>query len=337
MIASRNMNVHSILAGLNDRKIKSRTANNYIGHVRSMQNVVLANSNQFDTNMFHYEEDGNPMVHPNSRGLFRWVQPPTLTNVRQLFAFLTVDAGIARTCPTVEEAIDEVVDEAVNEAVNENIDPENPMSDKATMSSGTFGNYTSAFKWWMKLKSEKMDKEATFLDGEIIQGMKEIFTAYKHDIGDKKSRGVMKAQEGKDPFSKEGIIRLYLHLCKLRPDGNKLKWSQIIFANLYVRLQVATIGRTDNIGNALRNCLGWAEDALTMSFITTKSDRDGVKTNELKHIFASIESYMDVILSFAVYPRWRKWMHYQTRWEMLLMLVLSWQINRQTLTMLCHN
>lgn len=75
-----------------------------------------------------------------------------------------------------------------------------------------------------------------------------------------------------------------------------------MFMNLYLRLQFATIGRSENIGNILLSVIGWDADALTISFTSAKGDQEGERTNERKHIFASPDMpHVCVILSLAIY------------------------------------
>lgn len=65
---------------------------------------------------------------------------------------------------------------------------------------------------------------------------------------------------------------------------------------------LATIGRTENISKLLLPLIDWEEDALTLSFCKTKSDQEGERTNERKHIFASNKnSHICVILCMAIY------------------------------------
>ena len=61
------------------------------------------------------------------------------------------------------------------------------------------------------------------------------------------------------------------------------------------------MGRVDNIQNLKFSHIGWDEDALTIAFATTKSDKEGEKTNDGKHIYANPhEPETCVFLSLAL-------------------------------------
>lgn len=84
--------------------------------------------------------------------------------------------------------------------------------------------------------------------------------------------------------------------------GKFNRWDQLIFLNLYIRLQFASIGRTDNISRINFSLVGWDEDALTLLFTSTKADQEGERTNERKHIYASnYLPHVCVILCLAIY------------------------------------
>lgn len=88
----------------------------------------------------------------------------------------------------------------------------------------------------------------------------------------------------------------------MKPECHKNTWNESLFVNLYLRLQFATIGRTENIESLMLSHLNWDIDAFTITFCTTKSDKEGERTNERKHLYSNpIEPELCVLLALALY------------------------------------
>lgn len=114
--------------------------------------------------------------------------------------------------------------------------------------------------------------------------------------------GVMKVREGKDPVSLSGYEAICRWFYKMKPTGHRGRWSEALFVNLYLRLQCATIGRTDNVGSLLITHIEWQNDAITVTFSTTKSDKAGETTNERKHLYCSSSlPHLCVFLALALF------------------------------------
>jgi hypothetical protein len=178
----------------------------------------------------------------------------------------------------------------------------NPGKDKVTIVAGSMMNFASAIKWLHKFINVDIGKVRYRISEEVVDEIKHIMATYKRDVGEKRRKGVMKVREGKDPVSLVG----YEHICKwlyqMKPVGHKGRWSESLFVNLYLRLQCATIGRTDNISSLLLSHVEWSEDALTITFSTTKSDQAGERTNERKHVYASSDMpHVCVFLAMALF------------------------------------
>jgi len=60
-----------------------------------------------------------------------------------------------------------------------------------------------------------------------------------------------------------------------------------VFASIFTKLSVNTIGRSDNIGDIRLSEIDWDNDALVLSFANTKSDIEGETTSDKKRIFAN--------------------------------------------------
>jgi hypothetical protein len=63
------------------------------------------------------------------------------------------------------------------------------------------------------------------------------------------------------------------------------------------------MGRTSNIGALHYNAFDWSQDAMVISFATTKTDKKGERTEETaKHVYANpIMPQICPVLSLAVY------------------------------------
>jgi len=49
----------------------------------------------------------------------------------------------------------------------------------------------------------------------------------------------------------------------MRPVGHQFGWMEGVFAQLFTKLSVNTIGRSDNIDDLLMQNVDWENDALT--------------------------------------------------------------------------
>ena len=98
----------------------------------------------------------------------------------------------------------------------------------------------------------------------------------------------------------------YIAICSffnlIKPDRHIFTWFEGVFAQLFTKLSVNTIGRSDNIDDLLLENIDWENDALTILFSNTKSDIEGETTNEKKRLYAN--PFMPttcVILGLAIY------------------------------------
>ena len=89
---------------------------------------------------------------------------------------------------------------------------------------------------------------------------------------------------------------------KMKPFGKKYTWNEGIFANLFTKFAVNTIGRSDNIDDLLLDKFDWEEDALTIQFASTKPDQAGEITADRKRLFANpYKPEICTILSLSIH------------------------------------
>jgi len=88
----------------------------------------------------------------------------------------------------------------------------------------------------------------------------------------------------------------------MRPVGHQFGWMEGIFAQLFTKLSVNTIGRSDNIKDLLGKNIGWGNDSLRLFFGNSKSDIEGEATSEIKQLYANpFFPQICVVLGFAIY------------------------------------
>jgi hypothetical protein len=178
----------------------------------------------------------------------------------------------------------------------------NPAAKVATVSAQTYQNYKSALKWWHKYDSPECGKVGYPWPGDVDDAINIQIASYKRDVGLKKRAGYMKQKEGKSPYNLIGYVELSKFFMKMRPINNKYTWMEGIFASLFTKLSVNTIGRSDNIDDLLLSHIDWENDALTIKFMTTKPDQAGEKTCEVKRIYANpFKPEICPIFSLAMY------------------------------------
>ena len=225
------------------------------------------------------------------------VLPITTETAQLLFGMISVDDTLPkkRKITSVIEVEETSARNALNPAVN-----------KVTVSAQTYQNYKSALRWWHEYTSPTMKKVGKPWPVDVDVALKKAIATYKRDIGDKKRRGIMKQKEGKTPYNLNGYIEICKRFMAFKPKGNATTWNEGLFASLFTKLSVNTIGRSDNIDDLLMTNIGWENDALTLLFSTTKSDQAGESTSDKKRLYANpFTPSVCVVLDLAVYT-WTK-------------------------------
>ena len=112
----------------------------------------------------------------------------------------------------------------------------------------------------------------------------------------------MSQKEGKSAFNLIGYTAQCNYFNQMRPVGHQFGWMEGVFAQLFTKLSVNTIGRSDNIDDLLMQNVDWENDALTIVFSNTKSDIEGESTADKKRLYANpFLPEICVILAFAMY------------------------------------
>jgi hypothetical protein len=182
------------------------------------------------------------------------------------------------------------------------IDSNDPGANIVTVSAQTFQNYKSALRWWHEYTCESMSKIGHVWPPELDKSIKHSIANYKRTVGRKKRRGIMKIRDGKLPYNAFGYKTICAHFMKKKPVGRSQSWNEGLFASLFTKFSVNTIGRSDNIDDILTQNMNWVNDSLTISFGTTKADQSGSRTSNIKRIYANpFAPEVCLILDLAVF------------------------------------
>ena len=111
----------------------------------------------------------------------------------------------------------------------------------------TYQNYKSALKWWHTFHCPQLGKEGSPWPDDVDDALIKDIASYKRDVGVKKRNGIMKQKEGKLPYNLFGYITFNQHFYQMKPVGKQFTWNEGIFAALFIKLLVNTIGRSDTI------------------------------------------------------------------------------------------
>jgi hypothetical protein len=284
-----------IAHGQTQRKILNQSQKGYLSRCKTITEVLNRDA-EVRSKTLEVDDNGIALMHTgDAKRLYKLKLPMSVEAAELLFAAISVDD----TLPKKRNLVN-----ATDEGNNANIviDPLNPAQHKQTVTSQTYQNYKSALKWWHTFNSPEMSKIGYPFPVEVDVAINGAVQAYKRDVGAKKRSGVMSLKEGKAKYDLAGYIAICTYFCKLRPEGHKHTWLEGIFAGLFTKLSVHTIGRSDNIDDLLLCMMDWNNDAMTVIFGTTKADQAGETTSEKKHIFANpFRPEICVILALAVY------------------------------------
>ena len=163
----------------------------------------------------------------------------------------------------------------------------NPAKYLCTVTGQTYQNYKSALKWWHTYEDPLISKEAVPWPRELDDDLQNQIQGYKNDVGEKKRDGVMSKKEWKSKYNTLEYITLCTYFNSSRPDGKENTWRQGLFCASFTIVSTATIGKSDNINDITTVNIGARNDSIHFKFITTKSDRAGSTTSEIKRIYAN--------------------------------------------------
>lgn len=265
--------VDLIVEGQGSRTVLANTHDEYLSKVRVITRLMVKHLDIFKDALV-LDEDGAPTYHSGQANKVHKIALPLLvTDAQRLFGIISVD----ETLPSKRKRgnVDNV--DVINEGNNNNnfdeTDPRNPARNVVTVSAQTYQNYKSALKWWHELNNEPMDKVGCLWPIDVDKALVKAIAAYKRDVGQKKRKGVMKQKEGKSSYNLNGYIAICKFFMGMRPNTYQFSWSEGLFAALFHKMSVNTMGRSDNIDDILSTNIDWENDYMKICFAITKSDQ----------------------------------------------------------------
>ena len=237
----------AIAAGQQQRTVLEDTNKIYISKCRVMTKILneLAGVDPRGLDIramaLVLDANGNAVEHTGTaRGVYRLILPMSPDTARRLFAAISVDTSLPRKKRRlgIEDEIDEEV--IARDANEERL---NPGRNLRTVSAQTYQNYKSALKWWHKHHDpDGKGKEGSVWSDAVEEQINQQIASYKRDVGIKKRRGVMSQKEGKSAFNLIGYTALCNYFNQMRPVGHQFGWMEGVFAQLFTKLSVNTIG-----------------------------------------------------------------------------------------------
>lgn len=305
--------LNQVAAGQQQRNISSGSIAAYLSKMR----VLTCKINEIDDlrlDALEFDINGNPLRHTNAASeVLKLKLPMTVETGQLLFAALSIDGSLPRKRRHAglipqqarEDELEQqdVIDlPQVQLATPTNINQLNIAENILTVSAQSYQNYKSALKWWHEYNNADYDKVGVNFPSDVDKAINSQIASYKRDVAKKKRRGIMSQKEGKSPYNLMGYIELCTYFMKIKPSGHRYTWMCGIFAQLFTKLSVNTIGRSDNIDDLLLDQFDWENDHFTVGFSATKSDQTGEKTSEKKRLFANpLKPEICVVYGLAIY------------------------------------
>jgi len=299
-----------IARGQRIRTVKTNSHSTYLSKMRVMSRILWSIEETRAT-IFHLEDDGQPKEHTgDARGVYKLRLPISAITAQRLFAAISIDPTLARKKKRKANDDESSEEEDMELEGVHNVEPTDPVPDVinpgqniVTCRSQTYQNFKSALKWWHQHHNEiDHDKIGCEWPADVEQVLKQQVQSYKRDVGEKKRSGVMTIKEGKLPYNITGYITICKFFSRMKPEGHRTFWMSGVVAQLFTKLSVSTIGRSDNIGDISLKAIDWENDAMTLSFANTKSDIEGEDTTDRKRLYANpFQPETCVILGLAIY------------------------------------
>ena len=299
----------AIILGQQQRTVLEATNYIYISKCRVMTKILDEMEDQIREEALELDENGNAKEHIGAaHGVLQLKLPISVATAQRLFAAISVDITLPKVRSRQEPEEDLDADEDEEE---QSVNPEqahNPARLLKTVTTQTYQNYKSALKWWHEHNDpEGKAKIGCTWPSEVNREVTAQIKSYKRDVGQKKRAGIMSQKEGKEGFNLMGYITLCKYFNIMVPIGHTSPWMEGIFAQLFTKLSVNTIGRSDNIDDLLLRNIDWENDSMTIMFGNTKADIEGESTGEKKRLYANpFLPEICVILGLAIYT-WCKY------------------------------
>ena len=292
----------AVAEGQFQRTVLDETQKGYMSKMAVMSNMMDKFQEPLRGESLHIV-DNNAQHHIGEAARILKLKLPLTVRVAQsIFAAISINEDLPKRKRRRADDDDEV---AVNNDDEDGtvVDVRNmlnPAANKVTVSAQTYQNYKSALRWWHEHNDPIFKDKVGFPWPESVNmAVKQQIASYKRDVGEKKRKGIMRKKEGKSAYNLIGYITINQYLNRIRPRGHQGTWMEGIFAQLFHKLDMNTIGRANNVDDILLTNIRWENDAFMVCFGNTKSDKEGTITSEYKRIYENIFEY-EICANYAM-------------------------------------
>ena len=252
----------AIIQGQSERNLVDTSKNTYLAKVGVMTRLLNEKAPlDIRAKALELDAQNKPIKHTGSAKAVLKLKLPIDQQVAQkLFGIISVDTSLPRQNHNQNRRGEEgrllpIIASCCHHH------SANPAKDMVTVTSQTFQNYKSALKWWWhEYNCPSMEKIGYAWPAVVDDVLNTAIATYKRDIASKKRRGIMTQKEGKSPYNLLGYVTICDYFYKLKPSGNRFTWNEGMFAGLFTKLSVNTIGRSDNIDDLILSNMDWEND-----------------------------------------------------------------------------
>ena len=230
-------------------RVAKRSIKNYESKVKTIKSYII--------------HEG---ISPNEQSI---TIPLDLSTVKRLFGWLSTNTSLPKRKVGREVRLDTSI-LAADEFAEESI----------TISASNMQGYKSALLWYYKENGIVMDPSTNDWIDTFVKG-------YKKVVADKKSRGVMKLQEGKSALSFQGFNIMCETICSLTPTGRKFTYQELLFGWAYSTICWNTMGRSHSVAGIMFHHITLKDDCLVITFPKIKFHQTGEGLSNDKHVYAN--------------------------------------------------
>jgi len=295
----------------------------YMCYVRVVINIMLNKlGDTVRREAFEYDAENNLKYYTGAMsGVAKLKLPIQARTVTLLFAQISIDPGLARVhrkCSGKKRVPDG--NDGDHDGDAENVDADLNASSSSsdhvaavpsvvdanaaeirTCASQSYQNYKSGLKWFVPHDDVSWGKVAGVWLPECDEIFKGAKAAYKRVVGEKKRKGVMRFESGKCGYDINGYESLSIYFKSMKPSGKAYTYSEGMFCDLFTKLSVNSIGRSDNIDDVQLRYITWLGDSWGVKFGTTKADQEG-ESCDWKRMYCNIFSpHFCISLAMSVY------------------------------------
>jgi hypothetical protein len=270
----------------------------YVCYVRKTTEIITKLGKEMQELCFVHNENGQIVWYKGQIANIRQLKMPISPDViKLLFAAISKDGSLARS--SRKTAGSDPSESSQQQA--DVLDFDADSSQIVTVAAQSYQNYKSGLKWFSTYDNQEWGENGSIWLPECDEVFKVACASYKRDVGAKKRDGIMKFESGKLAYDLNGYEALSIYFKSMKPDSKRYTFAEGMFCDLFTKLSVNSIGRSDNIDDVQFKYITWMGDAWAVKFGTTKADQEG-EACEWKRMYCNIfKPHCCVSLSLSVY------------------------------------